>query len=73
MTRHQAVRQQFDRVSFQALRQNALERLVVARLVEQPHPPHATVENVENHASRSDSCGSRHVNRIWRLVYPVNN
>jgi hypothetical protein len=36
-------------------RQNLLERLAVGWLFEQPHPGHATVQNVEDQYSRSNS------------------
>src|SRR5208282_3550442 len=40
--------------------QDALERLVVRRLLEQLHSGNATIQNVKYHPSRSDPCCSWH-------------
>src|SRR5271157_1749467 len=40
--------------------QDALERLVVRRLLEQLHSGNATIQNVKYHPTRSDPCCSWH-------------
>src|SRR5271157_6034932 len=40
--------------------QDALERLVVRRLLEQLHSGNATIQNVKYHPTRSDPCRSWH-------------
>jgi hypothetical protein len=72
MVGHQAVGKQVDRVSFQALRQDALERLIVVGLVEDPHSSVPTIENVINHPSFCRSSGSGHRRIVSSLDELVN-
>ncbi len=64
MVGHQAVGQQLDRVSLEALRQRPLERFVVARIVKQPHPPVPAIENVVDHPRFARSARWRHGSKV---------
>jgi len=46
----QAKREQFHGIAFQTIGQHPLERLIIAVLVEYPHPSVPAIENVVHHA-----------------------
>ena len=54
------------------LRQHPLERLAVARLVEDPPSPLPTIENVVDHPSFDGSGCSRHDDTLSLLAHSVN-
>jgi hypothetical protein len=61
MIRHNAVGQQFDRITPQPFGQHPLEGRIILRLVKQSHPSVPTIKDVVDQPGFNGSCGSRHV------------
>ncbi len=55
MIGHQAIRTNPHRLDFKRLLHDALERREITVVIENPHPPHATIQDLEYHSPWSDS------------------
>ena len=73
MVRHKAIGQNPHGPRFEGLGHHALEGFEIGVLEEQPRPSHASVQDVEEHAPRSQTCGSRHQLSLSWPHRSVNN
>ena len=61
---HKAIRANPHRPRFKRLLQKTFKGGIVLFLGKQLHPAHASIQNVEQHPSRGNSCGTRHPQRL---------
>ncbi len=72
MTGHAAVRVNTRQAAFQRLLDAPLESFELGVLQQQPHPAHATVQNVEDHSSGNDSGSGWHGDSLANAAQIVN-
>ena len=63
MIGHQAVGRHAHRARFERLLEDPLEGRIVGVLGEQPHPPHAPIQDVKRHSPGSHARGSGHARK----------
>ena len=73
MIGHQAVRADTHRAAFERLLDDPFESLEVRIFQKQTHPAHATIQNVENHPTGSNSGSTRHAQILVNTDEIVNN
>ena len=73
MIGHQALRADTHRAAFERLLDDPLESLEVRIFQEQTHSAHATIQNVENHPTGSNSGSAWHPGMLPGIAQFVNN
>lgn len=69
---HHAVATNAHQRFVERLGQNALERLVIPRLLEELHGRNTPIEHMKDHSSRHSPCGPWHGRSLTHLAYLVN-